>query len=90
MTITWEKLKEAVRGRYLPPAYRTLKMNEFFILKQLGLFLEAYYSKFVSLLKYTPTMDISQQVSKFCHGLNAPLDTRLEGMRPSDLQEVLI
>ena len=59
-TVTWDKLKEAVRGRYLPPSYRTQKMNEFYELKQLGLSLEAYYSKFVSLLKYAPPMDMTQ------------------------------
>ena len=90
VTITWPQLKDAVRKRYLPPTYQTLKMNEFFRLKQLELTLEAYYSKFVTLLKYAPPMDISQQVSKFCHGLNTPLNHRLEAMRPTDLQDALL
>ncbi|MCO5609176.1 hypothetical protein L7F22_063399 [Adiantum nelumboides] len=46
---SWEKMKQAVKERYLPPAHQALKMNEFYALRQLGLTLEEYYSKFVSL-----------------------------------------
>ncbi|MCO5553154.1 hypothetical protein L7F22_006675 [Adiantum nelumboides] len=46
---SWEKMKQAVKERYLSPAHQALKMNEFYALRQLGLTLEEYYSKFVFL-----------------------------------------
>ena len=53
---TWEQIKQAIRERYLPPAHETLKMNEFYRLKQFSLSLEEYYSKFVSLQRHAPLM----------------------------------
>ncbi|RYA84339.1 hypothetical protein DD594_26305, partial [Enterobacter cloacae complex sp. 4DZ1-17B1] len=46
---SWEDIKAAMMGRYLPPAYRTLRMNEFFSLRQLNSYVEEYYAKFVTL-----------------------------------------
>ncbi|MCO5560084.1 hypothetical protein L7F22_013690 [Adiantum nelumboides] len=87
---SWEKMKQAVKERYLPPAHQALKMNEFYALCQLGLTLEEYYSKFVSLRRYAPSMSTEQQIARFCQGLNRPLSTRLEAMRPTSIQDALI
>ncbi|MCO5549328.1 hypothetical protein L7F22_002797 [Adiantum nelumboides] len=46
---SWEKMKQAVKDRYLSPAHQALKMKDLYALRQLGLTLEEYYSKFVSL-----------------------------------------
>ncbi|MCO5586410.1 hypothetical protein L7F22_040350 [Adiantum nelumboides] len=46
---SWEKMKQALKEGYLPPAHQALKMNEFYALQQLGLTLKEFYSKFVSL-----------------------------------------
>ncbi|MCO5573943.1 hypothetical protein L7F22_027721 [Adiantum nelumboides] len=46
---SWERMKQAVKERYLPPAHQAIKMNEFFALRKLALTLEEYYTKFVSL-----------------------------------------
>lgn len=35
-------------------------------------------------------MSIDEQVTRFCQGLNAPLNTRLEAMRPTTLHDALI
>ncbi|MCO5549082.1 hypothetical protein L7F22_002548 [Adiantum nelumboides] len=51
-----ERMKQAVKERYLPPAHQAIKMNEFFALSQLALTLEEYYTKFVSLRRYAPQM----------------------------------
>ncbi|MCO5611483.1 hypothetical protein L7F22_065736 [Adiantum nelumboides] len=87
---SWEKMKQAVKERYLPPAHQALKMNEFYALRQLGLMLEEYYSKFVSLKRYASSMSMEQQIARFCQGLNRPLSTRLEAMRPTSIQDALI
>ena len=65
-------------------------MNEFFRLRQLTLSLEEYYSKFVTLQRYAPKMTIEQQVTRFCQGLNEPINTRLEAMRPTTVQDALL
>ncbi|MCO5591337.1 hypothetical protein L7F22_045319 [Adiantum nelumboides] len=65
-------------------------MNEFYALQQLGLTLEEYYSKFVSLRRYVPSMSTEQQIARFCQGLNRPLSTHLEAMRPTSIQDALI
>ena len=83
-------MKKAVTERYLPPAHRALKMNELFDLRQNTSTLEEYYSKFVTLRRYAPQLSIDEQVTRFCQGLNAPLDTRLESMRPTTLHDALI
>ena len=87
---SWGQIKEAVKARYLPPAHQVLKMNEFFELRQLSLTLEEYYSKFVTLRRYAPQMTYEQQVARFCQGLNSPLNSRLEAMRPVSLQDALL
>ncbi|MCO5602660.1 hypothetical protein L7F22_056796 [Adiantum nelumboides] len=87
---SWEKMKQAVKDRYLPPAHQALKMNEFYALRQLGLTLEEYYSKFVSLGRYAPSMSTEQQIARFCQGLNRPLSTCLEAKRPTSIQDALI
>ena len=87
---TWEQIKQAIRERYLPPAHETLKMNEFYYLKKFSLSLEEYYSKFVSLRRYAPLMTEEQIIARFCQGLNSPLDSRLEAMRPTSVQDALI
>ena len=79
---SWEKVKNAMKGRYLPPVHEAIKMNEFFSLKQASLTLEDYYSKFVTLRRYSPALTGDQQVARFCQGLIEPLNTRLEAMRP--------
>lgn len=79
---TWEMMKQAIKERYLPPAHQSIKMNEFFALRQLGLSLEEYYTNFVSLRRYAPQMSAEQQIARFCQGLNKPLSSRLESMRP--------
>ena len=86
----WEDVKKAVTERYLPPTHRVLKINEFFDLRQNTSTLEEYYSKFVTLRRYAPKLSIDEQVTRFCQGLNAPLDTRLESMRPTTLHDALI
>ncbi|MCO5573722.1 hypothetical protein L7F22_027496 [Adiantum nelumboides] len=83
-------MKQAVKDRYLPPAHQALKMNEFYALRQLGLTLEEYYSKFVSMRRYAPSMSTEQQIARFCQGLNRPLSTHLEAMRPTSIQDALI
>ena len=87
---TWEQMKQAIKARYLPPAHQVLKMNEFFELRQLSFTLEEYYSKFVTLGHCAPQMTYEQQISRFCQGLNEPLDSMLEAMRPVSLQDALL
>ena len=87
---TWAQIKQAVKERYLPPSHETLKMNEFFKLRQASMTLEEYYSKFVTLRRYAPLMSSEQQIARFCQGLNSPLDSRLEAMRPTSIQDALI
>ena len=83
-------VKKAVMERYVPLAHQALKMNEFFDLRQNTSTLEEYYLKFVTLTRYAPKLSTGEQVTHFCQGLNAPLDTRLEAMRPSTLHDALI
>ncbi|MCO5560563.1 hypothetical protein L7F22_014178 [Adiantum nelumboides] len=87
---TWANIKKAVEGRSLPLGHKAIKMNEFFALKQLSLTLEEYYSKFVTLRRYAPALTSKEQIARFCQGLVAPQNTRLEAMRPSSLQDALI
>ncbi|MCO5568600.1 hypothetical protein L7F22_022299 [Adiantum nelumboides] len=87
---SWEKMKQAIKKRYLPPAHQALKMNEFYALRQLGLTLEEYYSKFVSLRRYAPSISMEQLIARFCQGLNRPLSTHLEAMRPTSIRDALI
>ena len=87
---TWAQIKQAIKERYLLPSHKTLKMNEFFKLRQASMTLEEYYSKFVTLRRYAPLMSSKQQIAKFCQGLNSPLDSRLEAMRPASIQDALI
>lgn len=86
---TWENIRNAVKGRYLPPAHEVSKMNEFFALKQETLTLEEFYSKFVTLRRYAPALTNEQQVARFCESLNEPLGTTLEAMKPISLQDAL-
>ena len=65
-------------------------MNEFYRLKQFSLSLEEYYSNFVSLRRYAPLMTEEQIIARFCQGLKSPLDTRLEAMRPTSIQDALL
>ena len=65
-------------------------MNEFFSLQQWDLSLEDYYSRFVTLQNNALAMAIAQQVARFCQGLVAPLDSGLEAMRPTSLQDALL
>ncbi|MCO5553291.1 hypothetical protein L7F22_006812 [Adiantum nelumboides] len=87
---SWEKMKQTVKERCLPLAHQALKMNEFYALRQLGLTLDEYYSKFVSLSRYAPSMSTEQQIAQFCQGLNRPLSMRLESMRRTSIQDALI
>ena len=82
---SWPQVKQAVKERYLPPAHESIKMNEFFSLRQGSLSLEQYFSKFATLSRYAPHLTIEQQVARFCQGLNSPLDTRFEAMRPTSI-----
>ncbi|MCO5558064.1 hypothetical protein L7F22_011640 [Adiantum nelumboides] len=86
----WEGMKQAMKEQYLPPAHQALKMNEFYALRQLGLTLEEYYSKFVSLRRYVPQMTMEQHIARFYQCLNRPLNTHLEAMRPTSIQDALI
>ena len=90
MTTTWKLIKEAVKERYLPLNHETLKMNEFYGLTQKHLSANAYYSKFVKLKRYAPSMTKPQAVSRFVQGLNPPLNHRLESMRLESLQDVVL
>ncbi|MCO5563455.1 hypothetical protein L7F22_017097 [Adiantum nelumboides] len=87
---SWEEIKDAVTTRYLPPAHKATKMNEFFSLHQLSSTLEEYYSKFVTLRRYAPKMTLEQQVARFCQGLIEPLNNRLKALRPMMLQDALL
>ncbi|MCO5591350.1 hypothetical protein L7F22_045332 [Adiantum nelumboides] len=87
---SWQGMKQAKKERYLPPSHQALMMNEFYALRQIGVTLEEYYSKFVSLRRYAPQMTMEQQIARFCQGLNRPLSTRLEAMRPTSIQDALI
>ena len=87
---TWAQIKQAVKERYLPPSHETLKMNEFFKLRQASMTLEEYCSKFLTLQRYAPLISSKQQIARFCQGLNSPLDSRLEAMRPTSIQDALI
>ncbi|MCO5588439.1 hypothetical protein L7F22_042395 [Adiantum nelumboides] len=60
---SWKEIKFAVTERYLPPAHKAIKMNEFFSLRQMSLSLEDYFSKFVTLKRYAPKMTLEQQVA---------------------------
>ena len=83
-------MKRAITERYQPPTHRAIRMNEFFDLWQNTLSLEEYYSKFVTLRRYAPQLSAEQQITRFCQGLNASIDTRLEAMRPTSLHDALI
>ncbi|MCO5553421.1 hypothetical protein L7F22_006942 [Adiantum nelumboides] len=87
---SWEEIKDAVTARYLPPAHKTTKMNDFFSLCQLSFTLEEYYFKFVTLQRYEPKMTLEQQVARFCQGLIEPLNNRLENFRLANLQDPLL
>ncbi|MCO5604706.1 hypothetical protein L7F22_058876 [Adiantum nelumboides] len=87
---TWEQIKDAVTARYLPPAHKTTKMNEFFSLRQMSSTLEEYYSKFVTLRRYASKMTLEQQVARFCQGLIEPLNNWLKALRPTTLQDALL
>ncbi|MCO5558224.1 hypothetical protein L7F22_011803 [Adiantum nelumboides] len=87
---TWEQIKDAITARYLPPAHKATKMNEFFSLRQLSSTLEEYYSKFVTLRRYATKMTLEQQVARFCQGLIEPLNNRLKALRPMMLQDALL
>ncbi|MCO5572688.1 hypothetical protein L7F22_026447 [Adiantum nelumboides] len=87
---SWEEIKDTVTTRYLPPAHMATKMNEFFSLRQLSSTLEDYYSKFVTLRRYAPKMNLEQQVARFSQGLIEPLNNRLEALRPTTLQDALL
>ncbi|MCO5601453.1 hypothetical protein L7F22_055576 [Adiantum nelumboides] len=87
---SWEEIKDAVTTRYLPPAHKATKMNEFFSLRQLSSTLEEYHSKFVTLQKYAPKMTLEQQVTRFCQGLIEPLNNRQEALKPTTLQDALL
>ena len=87
---TWEDIKTAVKERYLPPGHEAIKMNEFYGLTQKNSTLGEYFTKFVSLRRYAPLMTLEQQIARFCQGLNSPLNTRLEAMRPSTLHDALL
>ncbi|MCO5604913.1 hypothetical protein L7F22_059088 [Adiantum nelumboides] len=87
---TWEQIKDAVTARYLPPAHKAMKMNEFFSLRQMSSTLEEYYSKFVTLRRYAPKMTLEQQVARFCQGLIEPLNNKLEDLRPTNLHDALL
>ncbi|MCO5553330.1 hypothetical protein L7F22_006851 [Adiantum nelumboides] len=87
------RLGQIIRKRWKEDIYhrdKAIKMNEFFSLKQLSLTLEEYYSKFVTLRRYAPALTSEEQIARFCQGLVAPLNTRLEAMRPISLQDALI
>ncbi|MCO5611130.1 hypothetical protein L7F22_065380 [Adiantum nelumboides] len=86
---SWEEIKDAVTARYLPPAHKATKMNEFFSLSQLSSTLEEYYSKFITLQRYAPKVSLEQHVARFCQGLIEPLNNRLEALRPTTLQDDL-
>ena len=89
-TVVWKVIKEAIKERYLPLDHETLKMNEFYGLTQKHLSVDAYYSEFVKLKRYAPTMTKPQAVSRFVRGLNPPLNHRLESMRPISLQDAVL
>ncbi|MCO5586508.1 hypothetical protein L7F22_040448 [Adiantum nelumboides] len=65
----WKQIKDTVTARYLSPAHKATKMNEFFSLRQLSSTLEEYYSKFVTLRRYAPKMTLEQHVARFYQGL---------------------
>ena len=83
-------VRQAVKERYLPPAHESIKMNEFFSLRQGSLTLEQYFLKFATLSRYAPHLSIEQQIARFCQGLNSPLDMWLEAMQPTSIQDTLI
>ncbi|MCO5580256.1 hypothetical protein L7F22_034122 [Adiantum nelumboides] len=87
---SWEEIKSAMTEHYLPPAHKAITMNEFFYLRQMSLYLEDYFSKFVTLKRYAPKMMLEQQVTRFCQGLIEPLNSRLEALRPTTLQDALL
>lgn len=47
-------------------------------------------NEFFELRHYAPLMSNDQQIARFCQGLNEPLDSRLEAMRPISLQDALL
>ncbi|MCO5601974.1 hypothetical protein L7F22_056101 [Adiantum nelumboides] len=87
---SWEDIKAIVTARYFPPIHRATKMNEFFSLSQLSSTMDEYYSKFVTLRRDAPKMTLEQQVARFCQGLIEPLNSRLEALRPTTLQDALL
>ena len=65
-------------------------MNEFLDYSQGKDTLEAYYQRFLKLLKYAP-QDMNQEVkmARFVSKLNAPLNTRLQSLRLTTFADVL-
>ena len=52
----WEYLKKALKERYLPLNYTTVKMNEFLSCVRRGRSINDYYEEFVKLSRYAPLM----------------------------------
>ncbi|MCO5549145.1 hypothetical protein L7F22_002611 [Adiantum nelumboides] len=81
---TWEQIKDAVTARYLPPAHKATKINEFFSLRQMSSTLEEYYFKFVTLRRYAPKMTLEHQVSNNAID-QAHFDVYMQGALDDDM-----
>ncbi|CAH9113587.1 unnamed protein product [Cuscuta epithymum] len=69
---SWETFKEAMRKRFYPEHVRAEKYEEFLHLKQVGMTVQEYHSKFLNLALFAPTLvlDEIEKTNKFIRGLN--------------------
>ncbi|CAH9130129.1 unnamed protein product [Cuscuta epithymum] len=69
---SWETFKEAMRKRFYPEHVRAEKYEEFLHLKQIGMTVQEYHSKFLNLARFAPTLvpDEIEKTNKFIRGLN--------------------
>ncbi|CAH9102255.1 unnamed protein product, partial [Cuscuta epithymum] len=69
---SWETFKEALRKRFYPEHVRAQKYEEFLHLKQIGMTVQEYHAKFLSLARFAPTLvpDEIEKTNKFIRGLN--------------------
>ena len=87
---TWAYLKAQLIKNYQNKTYHSEKMNDFLDSTQGSLDIEAYYQKFLSLIKYAPAgMTQEVKVARFVSGLQSPLKERLQALRLTTFIDVL-
>ena len=90
LTVTWDYIEEQLQTNYQSRTYRIERLNEFLDCSQGKDSLDAFYQKFLKLLKYAPQgMTEETKVARFASKLNPPLDTRLQSLRLTTFAQIL-